>query len=50
MKLETFVFFRTGHFYFVDIPADQVLANVALNPGTTRVEDVVGNIVWPVAA
>lgn len=44
--LETFLFFREGHFYPVDIPRDQVLANVELNPGTLKVEDIQGNIVW----
>lgn len=43
---EPFVFFRDGHFYVVEIPPDQVLANVELNPGTIRVEDIEGNIVW----
>lgn len=44
--LEPFVFFRDGYFYVVEIPRDQVLANVELNPGTTRVEDMAGKIVW----
>lgn len=47
---EPFVFFRDRHFYIVEIPADQVAANAVLNPGTTRVEDIAGNIVWPAAA
>jgi hypothetical protein len=44
--VQPFVFFREGHFYVVEIPPDQVLANVELNPGTIRVEDMKGNIVW----
>jgi hypothetical protein len=43
---QPFVFFRDRHFYVVEIPPDQVLANVVLNPGTTRVEDLKGNVVW----
>lgn len=46
LGLETFLFFRDGFFYPVDIPRDQVIANVELNPGTLRVEDLAGNIVW----
>jgi len=46
VTVETFLFFREGHFYAVDIPPDQVLANVELNPGTLRVEDLKGNIIW----
>lgn len=45
-KTELFLFFREGHFYPVEIPRDQVLANVELNPGTLKVEDIEGNIVW----
>ena len=45
-KLETFLFFREGHFYPVDIPREQVMANVELNPGTLKVEDIKGNVVW----
>jgi hypothetical protein len=44
---ETFIFFRDGMFYPVEIPPSQVQANVDLNPGTLMVvhaED--GNIVW----
>lgn len=45
-QTEVFLFFREGHFYPVEIPRDQVLANVELNPGTLKVEDIKGNIVW----
>lgn len=44
--LEPFVFFREDHFYVVEIPREQVLANVELNPGTIRVEDIAGNVIW----
>lgn len=43
---EVFLFFRGPMFYPVEIPRDQVIANVELNPGTTKVEDIEGNIVW----
>jgi hypothetical protein len=45
-KTEPFLFFREGHFYPVEIPRDQVLANVELNPGTLKVEDLKGNVIW----
>lgn len=45
-KTEVFLFFRKGMFYPVEIPRDQVIANVELNPGTLKVEDIEGNIVW----
>ena len=44
--LQPFVFFREGMFYVVEIPSEDVLANVELNPGTIRVEDLAGNVVW----
>lgn len=46
LKTEPFVFFRKDMFYVVEIPPEQLLANVELNPGTTMVQDVTGNIVW----
>lgn len=45
-KNEPFLFFREGHFYVVEIPRDEVLINVELNPGTLKVEDIKGKIVW----
>lgn len=45
-NLEVFLFFREGMFYPVEIPREQVLANVELNPGTLKVEDIQGNVVW----
>jgi hypothetical protein len=44
--LETFLFFREGFFYPVEIPPEQLLANIELNPGTLKVEDLSGKIVW----
>ncbi len=43
---EPFVFFRGAHFYVVEIPRSQVVENVELNPGTTRVEDIKGYVIW----
>lgn len=45
----TYIFFRDRHFYPVDgIPDDAMaLKHVAMNPGTTRVEDINGRVVWP---
>lgn len=49
--LTVFLFFRTDaggklFFYPVEIPADQLEENIRLNPGTVRVEDNQGNVVW----
>lgn len=49
--LAIFLFFRTGpggksFFYPVEIPPGQLQANIDLNPGTIRVEDIDGNVVW----
>lgn len=44
---QVFLFFRKEGFYPVEIPADQVLANVELNPGTLKVTKADGvTIVW----
>ncbi|WP_374322879.1 hypothetical protein [Brevundimonas sp.] len=46
------VFFRTdergeGMFYIIDLPEDDDLnAHAELNPGTIRIEDVAGNVLW----
>ena len=46
-----YVFFRKGGFYIVNLSGDEdVLPNVELNPGTLRVEDITGRVVWPVLA
>lgn len=50
-ETKNYVFFREGFFYPIDLPADAVIADhVLCNPGTLRVEDDRGNIVWPVPA
>jgi hypothetical protein len=42
------LFVREGSFYVIDLPADDDLNRHAmLNPGTLRVEDVFGNVLWP---
>jgi len=41
-----FIFFRDGHFYPVVIPRDQVMQNVLCNPGTIKVEDIDGKVIW----
>lgn len=41
------VFRRDGIFYVIDLPADDDLAEHArLNPGTRRIEDIDGTILW----
>lgn len=49
---ETVIFFREGMFYPVQLSglkpvADEVADHTALNPGTLRVEDMKGNVLWP---
>lgn len=49
--LTVFLFFRAGpdgklFFYPVEIPADHLDDNIRLNPGTVKVEDMAGNVVW----
>ena len=44
------VFRRADSFYIIDLPEDDDVAeHAALNPGTVRVEDVLGNQLWPPA-
>lgn len=45
-KLIPAVFFRDSGFYVVDIMPGTAAEHAALNPGTIKVEDVVGNILW----
>lgn len=46
--MTTFIFFRKGGWYPVKIPKESdVPEHVHLNPGTIRVEDMKGRIVWP---
>jgi hypothetical protein len=48
---EVMIFFREGMFYPVQgvasVPlADQAAEHAALNPGTSRVEDTEGTVLW----
>lgn len=44
------VFYRDGSFYVINTYEDEGYAELAeharLNPGTTRIEDVAGNVLW----
>ncbi len=44
------VFFRDGGFYLVNTYEDEGFAELAeharLNPGTIRIEDIKGNVLW----
>lgn len=46
----TYLFFRDGHFYAIDAIKDdaEVLDHIAINPGTTKVEDATGRVVWDI--
>lgn len=42
------VFHRNDMFYVIELAEDEDLAEHArLNPGTTRIEDMYGNQLWP---
>lgn len=42
------VFVRAERFYVIDLPADDDLNEHArLNPGTLRIEDATGKVLWP---
>jgi hypothetical protein len=43
-----YIFFRDGgHFYSLEMKDDaDAMANAELNPGTTKVEDIGGRVVW----
>ena len=43
---ETFIFFREGSFYSIEIPPSQVQANVDRNHGTILVVHADGHIIW----
>ena len=46
--MQTYIFFRAEGFYPVNLPGDNAVPeNVRLNPGTLRVEDLAGRVVWP---
>jgi hypothetical protein len=51
-RRETVIFFREGMFYPITLSgtkpvADEVADHAALNPGTLRIEDLSGNVLWP---
>lgn len=42
------LFFREEGFYVIDLPADDDLnAHAVANPGTIRIEDATGKVLWP---
>lgn len=42
-----YLFFRGGFFYPLELADDaDAIANAECNPGTSRVEDLDGNVVW----
>ena len=42
------LFFRESGFYIIDLPAhDDLNAHAEANPGTVRIEDVAGKVLWP---
>lgn len=45
--MATRIFFREGCFYILELPDDDDLAaHAESNPGTLRIEDVAGNVLW----
>jgi len=45
--MQTYIFFREGMFYPVELRDDaDAKVNAELNPGTIRVEDIEGRVVW----
>lgn len=49
---ETVIFFREGMFYPIQLSghkptAQEAADHAALNPGTLRIEDMHGNVIWP---
>lgn len=44
--VELFLFIRADGFYPLELPRDTVSDNAKCNPGTLRVEDSRGNVVW----
>ena len=44
----TRVFIREDSFYMINLPeTDDLNKHAEMNPGTLRVEDLEGNILWP---
>ncbi len=49
--LQPYVFVRESQFYVIELHGDEDARNNALcNPGTVRVEDMLGNVVWSAPA
>lgn len=49
--LQIYRFVRDTHFYLVDLHGDaDACANAECNPGTIRVENMLGRQVWPTSA
>ncbi len=45
--MQTYLFFRENHFYPVELrDDDDAKKNAEINPGTIKVEDVAGRVVW----
>lgn len=49
---ETVIFFREGMFYPIQLSGlkptlEEVADHAELNPGTLRIEDLKGNVLWP---
>lgn len=48
-RMRTFVFIRADCFYSIELPEnDDLNAHAEANPGTKRIEDVYGNVLWRV--
>ncbi len=46
-KSRVYIFFRDGTFYPLELRDDaEAIANAEYNPGTIRVEDIKGRVVW----
>lgn len=44
--VETFIFIRADGFYPLELPCETVADNAECNPGTLRVENIKGEVVW----
>lgn len=49
--MKTIIFFRADGFYFTEYPSDYSdwQAEADRNPGTVRIEDAQGNVLWSAA-
>lgn len=45
-ELRTYVFHRKTHWYPVEIPCETLMDNITHNPGTTKVTDLDGEVLW----